>query len=384
MARSNRNLTDIFQDTANAIRGKTGLSEPINPRDFADEIEGIPTGSSEIVPGPNDNVIVYDYDGTVLDAKQVAVGQEYTLPEGPTHNGLTFEEWTATSPISNGKITIPATKQVRIGATYHTTNGHIEIDVHAPKNIPITLASGWTNVDWGDGTVTTGSSTHAYAAEGDYTIKVLSNVTSISSGWINLREIIKSLRLPNSIITLGDNFLGSAAILTKIVIPNSVTSIGEFSINASKLSAIVIPSSVTSIGQRALQGCFVLTKIVIPNSVTSISNYILNNGYALQSFVIPSNVTILGNGAFNNFRSISSIIIPSTVTSIGIQTFQNFLSCGVFDFSNLQSVPTIQSDTFGNINANAKIIVPDALYNDWISASNWANLASQIVKASEA
>ena len=42
MARSNRNLQAIFQDTANAIRGKTGGSSSINPRDFADEIDSIP------------------------------------------------------------------------------------------------------------------------------------------------------------------------------------------------------------------------------------------------------------------------------------------------------------------------------------------------------
>ena len=44
MARSENNLRAVLQDTADAIRGKTGSQEPICPRDFADEIETISTG----------------------------------------------------------------------------------------------------------------------------------------------------------------------------------------------------------------------------------------------------------------------------------------------------------------------------------------------------
>lgn len=44
MARSENNLRAVLQDTADAIRGKTGSQEAICPRDFADEIEAISTG----------------------------------------------------------------------------------------------------------------------------------------------------------------------------------------------------------------------------------------------------------------------------------------------------------------------------------------------------
>lgn len=47
MARSDNNLKAVFQDTANAIRAKTGSSEPVVPRDFADEIRSIETGAAE-------------------------------------------------------------------------------------------------------------------------------------------------------------------------------------------------------------------------------------------------------------------------------------------------------------------------------------------------
>ena len=44
MARSENNLNAVFQDTANAIRSKTGKNGLIIPRDFADEVASIETG----------------------------------------------------------------------------------------------------------------------------------------------------------------------------------------------------------------------------------------------------------------------------------------------------------------------------------------------------
>ena len=49
MAKSEKNLNAVFQDTANAIRNKKSSSNKITPRDFADEINSIPIsiGSSK-------------------------------------------------------------------------------------------------------------------------------------------------------------------------------------------------------------------------------------------------------------------------------------------------------------------------------------------------
>lgn len=429
MAQSERNLTAIFTDTANAIRSKTGGTAQINPRDFADEIDSIQTGGGgAIVPGPNDNVIVYDYDGTVLDAKQVAVGAEYTLPEAPSHDGLTFESWSCSTAAVNGKITIPATKQVRVGATYHTTSGHVEIDVHAPKNIQITFNnSAWSNIDWGDGNITTNQFSHIYAQEGDYTIKILSNITFIPSGFMSpkiyseirlsnsITEIsqnafnssynLRTIVIPNSVINVGDgvfsycyalravvipnslisfvSLFGDCRSLSVVVIPSGVTSIGNF-YGAVALIDVVIPNTVSTIGASCFYNCYALQKAVISSGVTSIVNSMFQNCYALINIYIPSGVTSIGNNAFASCGYLARITIPSGVTSIGTEAFKYCSCCGVFDFSACQQVPTIQSNTFSNTSANAKIIVPDALYTDWIAASNWSDLASKIVKASEA
>ena len=50
------------------------------------------------------------------------------------------------------------------------------------------------------------------------------------------------------------------------------------------------------------------------------------------------------------------------------------------------ALPTLASySAFSNIPSDCKIVVPDELYNSWISATNWSNtnVAKYIVKASE-
>ena len=55
--------------------------------------------------------------------------------------------------------------------------------------------------------------------------------------------------------------------LTSVKIPDSVTSIGENAFTSSGLTSIVIPDSVTSLGPRAFQRCYDLKSIVIGSGV---------------------------------------------------------------------------------------------------------------------
>lgn len=78
MARSANNLNAVLQDTADAIKAKKGSSSKICPRDFADEIAGItsgttPTGTKRItVNGIHD---VTNYASADVDVhEEIAVG----------------------------------------------------------------------------------------------------------------------------------------------------------------------------------------------------------------------------------------------------------------------------------------------------------------------
>jgi hypothetical protein len=50
------------------------------------------------------------------------------------------------------------------------------------------------------------------------------------------------------------------------------------------------------------------------------------------------------------------------------------------DFTSHTSVPTLaHTSAFKDIPADCEFLVPAALYDEWIAATNWSTLASQIV-----
>jgi len=73
MARSENNLTAVLQDTADAIKSKTGSSAKISPRDFANKISDIPTASGTKYLQPDDLNILFDgssqYDQRGINVK---------------------------------------------------------------------------------------------------------------------------------------------------------------------------------------------------------------------------------------------------------------------------------------------------------------------------
>ena len=109
------------------------------------------------------------------------------------------------------------------------------------------------------------------------------------------------------------------------------------------------------------------------------------NQYWCTAIRIGKNVTNIGSHAFSFCCSLTSIIIHDGVTSIGDYAFQDCYSIVEYDFSTSTSVPTLSNtNAFSGINGICKIIVPDALYEDWIASTNWSTYADYIYKDSEA
>jgi hypothetical protein len=94
------------------------------------------------------------------------------------------------------------------------------------------------------------------------------------------------------------------------------------------------------------------------------------------------NVTSIADRAFIYCSKLSNAIkINPRVLEIKEHTFGGCNKVPYFDFREHVNVPTLTSTT-GMPNVS-KIVVPDALYDEWIAATNWSTYASRIVKASE-
>ena len=121
-------------------------------------------------------------------------------------------------------------------------------------------------------------------------------------------------------------------------------------------------------------------QVDVPNNYAALANKTIT---AITADNLAG-ATQIGAYTFYGCSALESVVIPSTVTSIGASAFEGCSGVLTYDFTASQSVPTLANvSAFTGINANCKIIVPDALYDAWIVAQNWTTYAPYIIKYSE-
>lgn len=385
------------------------------------------------------DVNFYDYDGTIrysYTASQFA--NLSAMPENPTHAGLVADGWNW--ELADAKDYVSKYGMLDIGQNYSTDDGstrlYVELFENLTPKINITTSgdySATTTIDWGDGSTIetyTGvliseTKSHTYTTGGKYVIKIkytgTGQIWSIGDssagsklfydGSSNGNQNIKYQRALTKVElasnwTLGDYLFSNTAVST-VTIPKTIkehTRNGNYSFSKAEcLKAIILPTmsspqdignenmrnlqcislaknSIPASGSKHLGENSIVKRVTLPPTVTSSTSF-YSMGYLLQC-VLPDSVTTLGSSCFNNANSLQKIKASglTTIAQIGHYLY----SMKVLDLSGQTTIPTLSSSTLGNsFPTDCKIIVPDALYNDWIVANNWSNYASQIVKASQ-
>ena len=310
---------------------------------------------------------------------------------------------------------------------------YITIAAEGRMDVPIYFyqtTSYGVEIDWGDGTpietlsgMGSKNPIHRYAKLGDYVISLnpIKGYLYIASG-SSSNNVMGSSSVSNRVycnmlkkIEVGNAYEGRLPAnafnecnsLTEVVISGNITKIENSAFyNCLSLRKVVFPEGEISLGNSLFYNCKALSEVVFREGITAISNNLFNSFPALKSVVIPKSVTSIGGGAFSYCYSLSSINIPEGVTSIGSSAFHScyslpslkipssvtsigttaFADCDGLqfcDFSQHIAVPSLDYNGFYSPATDLKIIVPDALYDEWIAATNWSSLASYIIKKSD-
>jgi len=149
--------------------------------------------------------------------------------------------------------------------------------------------------------------------------------------------------IPDGVTTISDHaFAGKKETLKSVRIPDSVTTIGSMSFyDCPKLKEVVVPDSVTSVGALAFHNCKKLadgnglvvvcntvwgyfgqnSEVVIPDGVVKIADKAFFECRGLTTAVLPESVVSIGRQAFYDCRNLRSINLPSSVTDIGDNAF---------------------------------------------------------------
>lgn len=265
-------------------------------------------------------------------------------------------------------------------------------------------------------------------------IKIPEAVTTIGNyAFQNCSKLTGDLVLSDNIINLGYQAFNNCENIENVYIGKNITSIGMYTFQGckkcsnltispdSKLKTIgnsafrhfgsetessfelILPSTLTNIDSYAFDNT-IIKSVSIPNGV--IGNYAFSNT-PLDNVILGTGVTSIENSAFSNCRNLTSITIPSSVTSIESRAFnfclnlqnvyfkgqapdiQNntFRLCNSvtkYDFRNCLTVPSLASSDSLEHAIGCQIIIPDALYDEWTTATNWVSLTNVVwVKASE-
>lgn len=87
-----------------------------------------------------------------------------------------------------------------------------------------------------------------------------------------------------------------------------------------------IPQGILGIGEEAFDTCYSLTGVTIPDSVLTIGKNAFAGCLYIRSIVIPDGVTTIADGAFDRCEGLLSVTIPASVTFIGEEVFPAYNS----------------------------------------------------------
>ncbi|MBP5375130.1 MAG: leucine-rich repeat domain-containing protein [Bacteroidaceae bacterium] len=151
-------------------------------------------------------------------------------------------------------------------------------------------------------------------------------------------------------------------LLTSVTIPSSVISIGSQAFrNCMSLTSITIGSSVTSIGDYAFDGCTSLTTITVDAdnaNYSSINGAVYDKagttlilcpqGRADYPFSIPTCVTTISGYAFNGCTLLKLIFIPASVTTIEQNAFSGTNISSIDCHADLQNLTWADTESFAS------------------------------------
>ena len=252
---------------------------------------------------------------------------------------------------------------------------------------------------------------------------VLVETYSGGSGNLARNSHLRSVFFTEPPTSIGDSAFEGCSALQSID-TSAVTSIGDSAFEGCSALQSIDTSAVTSIGDSAFEGCSALEDIIFPEGITAIPSYCCQNCASLRDVVIPGTVKKINASAFSGCASLVNIDLPDSVTYIaesafaysGIKRFEartgmtisnyafkssaleyfgpipdrafylNIIEdCGnlrVIDYSRNTEVSELENKSY-LLDSLECIVVPDSLYDEWITAANWSAYASKIVKASE-
>lgn len=333
------------------------------------------------------NTAEVTYKGNSYDEYSNEYSGAVVIPETISYNGTTY--------------TVTAIGDKTFVGCHGLTSVAIGNNVSSIGEYAFYGCSNLTNITWPSGALTIKN--QAFRGSGLREVTIRANM---QLGYTVFYECtsLASVAIEEGTTTIPEWTFGYCNSITDINIPSTVANIENFALySCNSLASITIPANVTSIGQSAIALCSSLESIVvepengaydsrgncnalietatntllvgcqntvIPKDIVSIASEAFAHSTALTSIVIPEGVASIGYGAFNNCTALTSVSIPSTITEIGEAAFYDCTAITEL-YAFATNAPTIYEQTFGNVDKNIPVYVPDGCVEVYRTADYW-------------
>ena len=171
---------------------------------------------------------------------------------------------------------------------------------------------------------------------------------------------LESITMPDSITSIGDRAFRYCHSLKSVYMPASLESVGEYAFEECGIEDLTLGYNVSSIGYGAFYGCSYLTTADLSeSSITSLTEYAFMGCTSLESIELPDNLISIGDYAFYGCYSLPSLDTVTSLVSIGV--------CSFYNCDSLQSVTlyngleNIGSQAFMQCDSLESITIPSTV-----------------------
>ena len=169
-----------------------------------------------------------------------------------------------------------------------------------------------------------------------------SNIENIEEGAFLSCPTLDNITIPNKVTVLNKDLFTRCTSLKNITLPEGLIEMRDSVFyKCESLESIVIPDTVQSFEKDIFNGCVKLKNINIPDQITIIAKGMFYQCQALQSITIPNGVTSIENGAFYQCPFIN-ITLPNGLLSIADSAF---MSCHNLESISIPNSVNIIGDT---------------------------------------
>ena len=124
------------------------------------------------------------------------------------------------------------------------------------------------------------------------------------------------------VVAIADGAFRANTGLSSVKIPDSVKTIGEYAFaECTALTEIALPSSVTSVGRGAFSNCVSLTKATLGTALKTLGADAFFHCIKLSGITLPQTLVEIGARAFASCTELSSITVPFRISHIRAEAF---------------------------------------------------------------